>query len=118
MWKTEHESWPSASERCQLCPNCDSLGPHRAVPDDLAWQAWLECIDCGAQLGRLTRQGLEPSADESVSDSTPHGRLEPLHNGILSEVLERTRARTYQPKSTLEALLLAGRVGLLPPEES
>ena len=56
MWKTlELES-----DRCHLCPTCDSLGPHLAWHDEDADQSGLDCIDCGTPLGRLTPLGLEP----------------------------------------------------------
>ncbi|ETW92439.1 MAG: hypothetical protein ETSY1_43640 [Candidatus Entotheonella factor] len=56
MWKTRD----SESLRCHLCPTCDSLGPHMAWADEETEESWLDCIDCGTLLGRLTPQGLDP----------------------------------------------------------
>ena len=65
MWKTA--PWESTSEavRCYLCPDCDSLGPHLAWHDEDLDQSGLDCIDCGALLGRFTSLGLEPLVDAS-----------------------------------------------------
>jgi hypothetical protein len=60
MWKTPELEWA----RCHLCPTCDSLGPHVTWDDEDADQSWLNCIDCGALLGRFTPLGLEPPDDE------------------------------------------------------
>ncbi len=58
MWKIVD----SNAAKCYLCPNCDSLGPHLAWDDEETEESWLDCIDCGMSLGRLTPHGLEPQA--------------------------------------------------------
>jgi hypothetical protein len=35
MWKTSHETPLPESLGCHLCPDCDSLGPHRIIAEDL-----------------------------------------------------------------------------------
>ena len=65
MWKTT--AWDTAT--CHLCPDCDSLGPHLAWYDEDVDEGWLDCIDCGALLGRLTPRGLEPLGNEKGLDS-------------------------------------------------
>ncbi len=58
MWKTAK----SEAAKCHLCPSCDSLGPHLSWEDEETYETWLECIDCGMRLGRLTPGGLKPLA--------------------------------------------------------
>lgn len=67
MWKTAEME----TARCHLCPNCDSLGPHVAWHDEDSDQSWLDCIDCGTLLGRLTPLGLEPLGDERLPSLEP-----------------------------------------------
>jgi hypothetical protein len=107
MWKTDHGQWPSASERHQLCPECDSLGPHDAVSDGQSWQAWLDCIDCGARLGRLTPLGLEPPGDPSSLTPTMGGRFESRDELLRHERFETTDPRVGDLDLALHALLAA-----------
>lgn len=109
MWITDHGQWPSASERHQLCPECDSLGPHDAVSSDQPWQAWLDCIDCGTPLGRLTPLGLEPPGDPSSLTPTMGGRFAPRDEALLHERFERTEPRVGDLDPALHALLAAAR---------
>ena len=105
MWKTDHGQWPSASERHQLCPECDSLGPHDAVRDGQPGQAWLDCIDCGTPLGRLTPLGLEPPGDPNLPAPTMGGRFEPWDEALRHERVETTDPRVGDLDPALHALL-------------
>jgi hypothetical protein len=68
MWKTPRgTSFPEALS-CHLCPDCDSLGPHVIMADDLPGDAWLECIDCGAVLGRVMPQGVPAPVEPEPRD--------------------------------------------------
>jgi hypothetical protein len=109
MWKTDHDQWPSASERHQLCPECDSLGPHDAVRDGQPGQAWLDCIDCGAPLGRLTPLGLEPPGDPRAPAPTIGQRFAPRDEALLHERVENTNPRVDDLDRALHALLAAAR---------
>jgi hypothetical protein len=107
MWKTDHGQWPAASERHQLCPECDSLGPHDAVSSDPPWQAWLACIDCGTPLGRLTPLGLEPPGNPSSLTPTMGGRFAPRDEALRHERFEWTEPRVGDLDPVLHALLAA-----------
>jgi hypothetical protein len=68
MWKTScGNSFPEALS-CHLCPDCDSLGPHVIMADDLPGDAWLECIDCGTVLGGVTPQGIPTHVEPEPID--------------------------------------------------
>jgi hypothetical protein len=112
MWKTERRRWPSLSETQQVCPDCDSLGPHPVVSDDDSWDVWLDCIDCGARLGRLTPEGLESPGADGCSDPTAPPPLEPRDAELLHELLERTRLHARYPDPAVTALLVAARARL------
>ena len=102
MWKTDCWGPLFESTKRYLCPHCDSLGPHRAVTDELPSDAFLECIDCGAVLGRLTPRGIEPMGDDRP---------------VVPEVMERERevekAGVRYPESSCDALQMTILMGLL-----
>ena len=107
MWKTDHGQWPSAAERHQLCPECDSLGPHDAVSSDQPGQAWLDCIDCGTPLGRLTPLGLEPPGDLSSPAPAMDQRFAPWAEALPHERFETRDPRVGDLDPALHALLAA-----------
>ncbi|MDH3601564.1 MAG: hypothetical protein OEU26_18280 [Candidatus Tectomicrobia bacterium] len=77
MWKTPRgNSFPEALS-CHLCPDCDSLGPHVIMADDLPGDAWLECIDCGAVLGSVMPQGIPTPVEPEPMDGEEGLRARP-----------------------------------------
>ena len=114
MWKRDESIGRSSSVRVHLCPDCDSLGPHWPIFDDPPQALWLECIDCGCSLGRLTSEGVEPATDDRVPMTLSQGGLHPLTEATMRQVLAQTRERAQHPESALAALRLASRVGLTP----
>lgn len=102
MWNTDCWSPHFESLKPHLCPHCDSLGPHRAVTDELPSDAFLECIDCGAVLGWLTPQGIEPMSHDrpAVPEVAEQGR-------------EVEKAGVHYPESISDALQITAVMGLL-----
>jgi hypothetical protein len=113
MWKTDCWSLHLASLERHLCPHCDSLGPHCVVTDEQPSRVLLECIDCGALLGRLTPQGVEPLGDT--------GSSEPIMTEARHRSTERDaglggqseKAGSRQPQSVCETLQRAFLAGLI-----
>jgi len=87
MWKTAlpTRSWKREDGVLALCPQCDTVGPHRMEAQQVA------CIDCGEMLGRLSPEGLAPF--EEAPEPVKGSGLEPMQaRGILHQVLREARA--------------------------
>jgi hypothetical protein len=112
MWKADRWRLDLESLRRHLCPHCDSLGPHRAVSDAYPWDPWLECIDCGTVLGRLTPQGVEPLEGSRRPEPIAHDRFKRQEGDAnLCQWTETAGRHHLQPIS--ETLQHATQGGLL-----
>ena len=69
--------------------------------------SWLDCIDCGTPLGRLTPLGLEPPGDPSSLTPTMGGRFAPRDEALRHEPFETTDPRVGDLDPALHALLAA-----------
>lgn len=114
MWKTAHWESPIERARCYLCPDCDSLGPHVLIADDRPGDAWLECIDCGAGLGRLTPQGIQAHAGPEPMESFAGEMPKPIDRetvlrALVDPVPEGGGDPGTAPKVNLVAVLMGWR---------
>lgn len=96
MWKTTLTGKSRAGERGDLmlvlCPHCDALGPHPLEAQEMGWDAWMACIDCGKMLGRMTPKGFVPFEEERPEQVKGHGLERVQARRILQDVLQDAQA--------------------------